>query len=107
MTLNLPAPPLPERLPAHAKWLAGEGAGSWFVIAPLPQASEFFSVERTDPTGHVECRGIFLCDATSTAFDVSLPFSITYPSHCAMVKVVQAGQVFTLVPIPAEIDLNR
>ncbi len=52
----LPAPPLPAGLPAHAQWLAGEGAGSWFVLS---RAGGGLLLDRYAPGGEPEETAFF------------------------------------------------
>jgi hypothetical protein len=81
---TLPAPALLSLLPSHAKWLAGEGAGSWFVIDALPNAQ--FEISRYSPNGIEECRGVF---ETVDEFDPAQDFEMAFPSHCAKITVIQ------------------
>lgn len=89
---TLAAPKRPAGLPQHAKWLAGEGAGSWFVIE---WANPGFKVSRYSPTGDFECGGTFITDQV---FNQDEDFEITYPSHCAKVTLVQARNTISLLP---------
>ncbi|WP_041694324.1 DUF6695 family protein [Emticicia oligotrophica] len=70
-----------------AKWLSGEGAGSWFVF-------EFNEneciIERFNSDGKLECTGSFVCQQDN--FDYSKPFEITYLSHCQQVSIIQEGE---------------
>ncbi len=99
----LPSPPLPTGLAPHAQWLAGEGAGSWFVLYLAPGSDAFYHMYRHAPHGELECRGQFMTDKDSSTFDISRPFAFTYPSHCARITVLQFGQVFTLIPVPNDL----
>lgn len=84
---TLVSPHLPNNLPATAQWLAGEGAGSWFVFEfnePHPVISRFSA------DGNLECIGFFVCK--SHDFEASKPFQITYLSHCQQVTVIQNGE---------------
>ena len=87
----LQPPGRPSGLPSHAKWLAGEGAGSWFVIE---SAGTNFSIKRFSDGGHLECEGQFSSDAS---FDLNQQFDVIYPSHCAKVTVIQSNQTFTFI----------
>lgn len=89
----LPPPPRPGRLPESAKWLAGEGAGSWFVIEKH-ESSHYYKVSRFSPEGVRECEGLF---ETGDEIDLEKPFELTYPSHCAEVNVIQGGRNIRLV----------
>ena len=78
----------PSGLPNHAKWLAGEGAGSWFVIV---QIGTHYTIKRYSDDGNLECSGRF---KTTESFDITKAFTITYPSHCEKVSVIQRNVCF-------------
>lgn len=82
----LPAPPRPMSLDSSAKWLAGEGAGSWFVIEETVNSA--FEISRFSPDGNLECGGVF---TTSQPVNLQEEFIISYPSHCAVVTIEQMG----------------
>ena len=84
----LPAPPCPMTLPSSAKWLAGEGAGSWFVIEK--DAMSNYRISRYSPEGNLECEGLF---ATDQQINLEEDYSISYPSHCTSVTLEQAGEL--------------
>ena len=88
----LSAPCLPNSLPMHAKWLAGEGAGSWFVIE---QHGSNFLVNRYSPSGELECSVQLEPDAT---VKLGLEYEFTFPSHCAKVTLLQSGHTITFTP---------
>lgn len=89
----LPMPSLPGNLPPTAKWLAGEGAGSWFVIE---MENDFqYKIDRFSPKGHIECTGLFR--STSKKIDMKKNYEITYPSHCATVSILQEEVKITLI----------
>lgn len=104
MSTVLPPPALPTGLSPHAQWLAGEGAGSWFVLTNAPKTESLYLIHRYDPQGRLECRGLFILDKNSTGFHINTPFTISYPSHCARLTVLQKGQVFSLTPFPEELQ---
>lgn len=85
----------PEHLSASAKWLAGEGAGSYFCIEKA-NGYLLFEVSRYSPEGRLECKGLFLA---KSFFDAEADYSCTYPSHCAKVTVIQKENRITLVSI--------
>lgn len=84
----LPEPALPAHLPSTAKWLAGEGAGSWFVIEKKNKNQ--CKITRFSPEGLVECKGLFR--ARISKVEIEKDFEITYPSHCATVSVLQGKE---------------
>ena len=90
---TLPRPVMPDCIPSSSQWLAGEGAGSWFYISPL--SGNMWRVTRYSDTGIVECDGIFeILDGK--ILHERLAFSMTYPSHCAVVSIEQNDEVITL-----------
>lgn len=89
------SPELPPSLSNDAKWLAGEGAGSWFLVDPI--SAQEFSITRFDPQGNVECKGVFR-STENLAIDDN-DFEITYPSHCALVTILQHNQKQTLIRV--------
>lgn len=89
----LPAPDkIPENLNKSAKWLAGEGAGSWFLITKTV-IEKHYEISRFSPKGNIECIGIF---ESNQCIDLDKDFSLTYPSHCAHVTVLQYGKTIIL-----------
>lgn len=89
---TLPKPELPEHLDANCKWLAGEGAGSWFQIT----SSSFggILVKRFDPKGVLECENNY---TSFNGFKIFEPYEITFPSHCAVITIIQEGRVIKLM----------
>ena len=83
----LPKPKLPLSLPSTAKWLAGEGAGSWFVIEK--DKDNHYKISRYSPVGNLECESIF---KTERVIDLHEDFTITYPSHCSVVTIFQGNE---------------
>ena len=84
----LQKPALPAHLPSTAKWLSGEGAGSWFVIEQENETQ--YKITRFSPEGIVECKGLF--GASMEKMDIEKEFEITYPSHCATVSILQGEE---------------
>lgn len=81
----LPAPcSPPPTLATSAKWLAGEGAGSWFLIEKA--ANSTHKISRFSPDGTLECEGLF---SSNLAIDLQKEYLISYPSHCAIVTIKQ------------------
>lgn len=92
---TLPAPELPANLTEGAQWLAGEGAGSWFVIKQ--EASDAgYAIARYAPNGQLECTGLF---QTTSEFDLYTTYEVTYPSHCQKVSIRQRGKLIQLTYI--------
>jgi hypothetical protein len=77
-------PPLrDEKIPEHAQWLSGEGAGSWFVFEAC---KSLLRVTRYSPEGSIECTGQYEnLDDKGVVPDNS--FRITYPSNCKEVTL--------------------
>lgn len=91
----LPAPKRrPSSLPHSSKWLSGEGAGSWFLIEEC-SGENCFKVSRFSPEGILECEGLFV---TESHFDPAQGFELTYPSHCAVVTVIQFAKTIVFKP---------
>lgn len=80
----VPEPKKPQHL-CNAKWLSGEGCGSWFTIE---KAEKGYLIARYNPEGKVECKGIFL-QVTGSEIDLQAEFEFTYLSHCAEVNIIQ------------------
>lgn len=77
---------IPGSISQHAKWLSGEGAGSWFVIEKLDNN---YQITRYSPKGKVECENLFI---SNLDFESTLDFDMDYPSHCLVVNVIQKGK---------------
>ncbi|MFT6502483.1 MAG: hypothetical protein ACJASQ_002610 [Crocinitomicaceae bacterium] len=94
MRIKLPdvlsAPSIPNNLDRNVKWLAGEGGGSWFLIEYIEAA---YRVSRYSPIGNLECSSSF---SSTLTIDLAENYSITYPSHCALVTVIQNEEPITL-----------
>ncbi len=88
----LPEPRLPKHVPDKVKWLAGEGAGSWFLIEN--DNENHYKITRYSPEGKIECEGLFY--SKSRNLDLDRGFKISYPSHCATVTLVQDKWIITL-----------
>jgi hypothetical protein len=88
---TLPPPNLPKSLDSSAKWLAGEGAGSWFVIRPVNRNR--YIVARFSPVGLPECQGTFVSQRVLKIQDT---YKMSYPSHCMEVTVEQRGKIIHL-----------
>lgn len=87
---TLPEPKRLNHIPAHAQWLSGEGAGSWFL---LERNRDDFLITRFSSHGKVECRGIFNCEGEKT-FNLDRKYEFTHISHCSKCTIVQEGIKF-------------
>lgn len=90
MTLN--EPKSPSHIPSECQWLAGEGAGSWFLLELL---EECFQVTRFSPDGSIECQGEFEI-ANGISFDIKIGYKFTYLSHCNKITLLQGDQTIVL-----------
>lgn len=97
----LKAPDIPEGLPGNAHWLAGEGAGSWFVI--IPEAEKLL-IRRYSPDGKLECSGYFK-EKKISHFNTEEAFTVDYISHCAKVTLRQKGGSFIFFNVDYTEDL--
>ena len=88
----LSAPDRHENIPENAQWLAGEGAGSWFVLQPADEAGRL-NMQRLSPEGSIECEGILVSPAD---FNLNMDYEVTYPSFCNVVTVIQHTKKITL-----------
>lgn len=91
----LPVPDRPVNISPNAQWLAGEGAGSWFLIEYGEMSNEFH-VTRHSPDGMLECEGIFKADLQ---VQLNEDFTITYPSHCQKVSILQENELIQLLNV--------
>ena len=86
-------PIMPDNLEGKAKWLAGEGAGSWFVISESEKVN-CWDISRYSPEGNLECKGTF---SSKHTFYINEEYVVTYPSHCAKVTVKQNNKTIQLI----------
>ncbi|MFY0687039.1 MAG: hypothetical protein JXQ90_07740 [Cyclobacteriaceae bacterium] len=76
-------------VPNKAKWLGGQGAGSWFYIDAVEGL--IFNITRFSPDGIIECQRNF--ELTESGFDINASYKLTYLSHCLEVRVLQNNQM--------------
>jgi len=81
---TLRAPAKNHSIPEGAQWLAGEGAGSWFVVG---FENGRIKATRYSPEGVVECSGLYTISGTGNIEDVTSG-TITYPSDCRVITMV-------------------
>ena len=89
---TLPEPEKPSNIPGNAKWLSGEGAGSWFVLG---RSGKNLLVRRFSPKGTLECEEIFSV-TKDISFDPDKPYKLDHISHCKKVRVIQNEKVIEL-----------
>lgn len=90
------APKRHENVPEDAKWLSGQGEGTWFCVTKENGLSENeFRVRRISPQGNLDCDRVFELNETSN-FNIENDWKITHVSHCAIVRVIQNNEVITL-----------
>lgn len=92
----LEEPRRPSFLSANAKWISGEGAGSWFDIFELDKKS-LYEISRYSPEGELECRGIYKLYQATLQFNLDHFFQITYPSNCDKVTYLQSDRKYEFV----------
>ena len=103
---TLLAPDKKTTIPSNAKWLAGEGAGAWFVIEKEESLNvQEYRLRRFAPDGVLHCNRIFR--VTEGAFDIAIPFDFTYPSHCAICTVIQNKHKVVLKHVKRQQPINQ
>lgn len=88
-----------RNIPESAKWLGGEGAGSWFYIQHF--SGNLFEIERWSPEGILECKGFFLLE-DKYFFDLNAHYEIWYISHCAEVNILQGSNLLQFINVSNE-----
>lgn len=86
---------LHPNIPKAAKWLSGQGEGTWFVITKEKEFNKIeYRVRRFSPQGKLECDRIF--EMLQEGFDIKQKFEVTHISHCATVRVIQKEVIYQL-----------
>lgn len=93
LPLVLEEPQRPAFLSTNAKWIAGEGAGSWFDIFEI-EPPFMYEISRYSAQGELECRGIYQLELLNLPFQLNNFFQITYPSNCTKVTYLQSGRKY-------------
>jgi len=95
LLMTLPPPIKKAGVPENAKWLSGEGAGSWFDCA---FDGNMVHMRRYAPDGTLECSGFFTNNALSLELDVgrNADFEVVHPSHCQRLALKVNGRVWVL-----------
>lgn len=84
----LPPPIKNKHIPPYSKWLAGEGAGSWYAISSYKNG---ILVIRYNPDGKIESQGLFTPVQQRSA-DLQREYDIAYLSHDNMIHLLQSGE---------------
>lgn len=77
-------------IPENAKWLSGEGCGSWFVFE---LQGDILKSDRYSTAGNLECSGYFKTDKQIN-FSLSDNFTLFYPSTCKSIKLISQDTEF-------------
>ena len=85
---TLPEYHKPANVPRDAKWLSGEGAGSWFAIE---KKADNYKICRFGPDGSLECESFFFI-ANNQPLDLSKSFRFDHLSHCERARIIQEGK---------------
>jgi len=88
LTSTLPAPERHPAVPENARWLSGEGAGSWFVFE---FEGTLLKVTRYSPDGVIECTGLYENRDAIKLINGLNTFSVSYPSNCKIVSLKVSG----------------
>ncbi len=97
---TLPPPAIPKHLLQFVNqlhWLAGEGAGSWFLLEP--NADRHVLVTRFCPLGKKEFEGIFNWKKNLTNFKMG------YPSHFQKITIISNKTTLSLDRLDINIPL--
>jgi hypothetical protein len=91
-----------QAIPSSAKWMAGEGAGSWYDIRSV---GAFFYCRRFDEHGRIEFSSVFEIEGNDFIL-LQYGFSIGYPSHFQRIVLLQNNKNYILKNI-GKIDSLR
>jgi len=87
---TLPEPEKASTIPAKARWLSGEGCGSWFHIQPLEND---YQISRYNAEGEIEFNEKFRL-SKDNSIDFQKPFEFGYLSHYKKVSIIQNAKTF-------------
>ncbi|MFP4119276.1 MAG: DUF6695 family protein [Candidatus Woesearchaeota archaeon] len=79
---TIPAPKRHANIPSQARWLSGEGEGSWFYIRTC---GDQLQITRYSPRGDIECKGLFHSEKPLSSPIES--YELTYPSNCRLITL--------------------
>ena len=83
-----------ERPHLSAKWFAGEGAGSWFLLEK--KRENLYLVKRFSADLQMECSREMTLQSDHSEFNSNAEYSLTYPSHSKSVTINQNNRRFIL-----------
>ena len=86
-------PTKPTSIPESAKWLSGQGGGTWFYIEATSHPTTF-RIKRFTPEGKMDCDRLFKLAPSLPLFDIQQPFEFTHISHCCKCRIVQNNIIF-------------
>lgn len=82
----------PEKSPhVSAKWFAGEGAGSWFLVEYLSE--DKYRIKKYSPHLELESESMMACREAAD-FKSDLPFQLVYPCNSKTVNIRQNQELF-------------
>jgi len=81
---TLPQPEIHPSIPKGAKWLSGEGCGSWFV---LKLKGGILKADRYSPSGILECTANYKYEKP-VDFSLTDDVQLSYPSTCKSIKLL-------------------
>ena len=84
---------MPSSIPRNAKWLLGQGVGTWFSIDATENLKDF-RIRRFNPAGTIECDRLFEMEDIGVKFNINEPYEFEHISHCAKCRVKQNGIIF-------------
>lgn len=82
-------------VPLSAQWLAGEGAGSWYLCNIM---ADYLEVARYSVDGKLECNGMF-ANRFGEKIRKHEKFKVYYPSNCKEVTLIQNGEKFSFMRV--------
>jgi hypothetical protein len=91
LNTTIPQPVRHPLIPAYAKWISGEGVGSWFAFF---FEKELLKATRYSPDGIIECSGLYKGPAEGMeGFEDSI--DLDYLSNCKEINLLYKGKRLT------------
>jgi len=94
-------PEKPNTVPKYAKWLSGQGVGTWFCIDETPTNNQFI-IKRFTPEGKLDCDRIFEIGESDSIFNINESYEFIHVSHCAKCRIIQNNVVFVFEHVMAK-----